>query len=207
MNRALILGLAGVLSAVAADAARSAEQGKATPGAGTAATSRSKQPPAGVDHGYPAMPWYGTRRYSGYYAYRPRFGYERLVEHGAYSTSNTRYGFPLGIALAGGFADVAAYPVGNGNPYAYRSPWYWNPMNAGASATSPNPYPFQYPYAYPYPVPYGGYLPRYGGYGPYPPAPPYGAPSGGWNWYGPPAGYPSGYAAPPPAAGGNAGYW
>jgi hypothetical protein len=182
-----------VVAAMVLSPACCAAQGEALPrGNSGDRTVRGQHPPLPE----PAAPGYGTRRFSGYYTYRPRFSYERLVEHGAYSTSNTRYGFPLGMAIAGGFADVAAYPMGYGNPYAYRSPWYWNPLNAGAAATAPNPYPFQYPYAYvyPYPTPYM----------PYPGPMPYGPPGGGWNWY-PGAPYPgqgpNGYPMPSPYGG------
>lgn len=218
MNRALFSLVMSFLLAFAASAL-AAEARQFAAGSDTGATAASSSAIASnaagnATTGYvrqysSSWPWYGTRRYSGYYTYRPRMSYEREIEHGAYSTSNSRYGFPLGMAITGGFADVAAYPVGNGNPYAYQSPWYWNPMNANSQVTSPNPYPFQYPYAYPaYPYggyPYGGYGSGYGGYPPPGAGLPYGGYNGNWSWsrqpyYSMPGGYPSagGYGAAMP---------
>lgn len=129
----------------------------------------------------PGQPWYGARRRGGAYDDQyPTDLYSRQVEHGAYSSSNSRYGFPLGIGLAAGFADVAAVPTGEGFAAGAFSPWYQMPYYWNSSTQGPVNTYMPYPGAYPF---YGGYRPYWGGgYGPMPYPPLYGGggfPGGG----------------------------
>jgi hypothetical protein len=148
----------------------------------------------------PDRAWFGSRRLGGMYEDQWTHDlYSRKVEHGAYSSSNGRYGFSLGIGLAAGFADVAAQPVGEGFPAGFNSPWYqfpyyWNsstPGQVNAYLPSPGTFPW-FGYRPPYWNWGGGFMPGPMPYGPvYGGGPMYGgAPMYGGNPYMGGGGYP-----------------